>query len=742
MNESAEFSIGNDVTMRPGAKGAPGRVAAFNVGRDVSINNDVTMADISSAKSSARFRSGDEILGRYVVESELGQGGMGVVYLCLDKVSGVKVAVKGLPPEVSHNSDEMEEVRDNFQLVSELQHPNIAGVRTLEKDASTGDYFLVMSYASGVSLKSWLRKHSGKAHRGEQLKVLRQIASALDYAHNAEPRHIIHRDIKPENVMVDEHGNAMVLDFGLAAQVRSSLSRVSQIVTSRSGTPAYKSPEQWLAQAQRAPSDQYSLGVIAYQMFAGELPFDSDDIEILKHAVAFDPVPEIAGESKVINSVFVRVLAKKPQERFDSCTAFVDALEGRSGESKSGSRGGRVAVVVGLLSVVAAVVVGWWLWRELAKSDERAHERIRQAAIARREAKHQKEEAERLAAEKAEAERKAKALADRIAEDRRKEDEARRLTVERAESARKAKEETERMAEEKAKVAVAERNRRRETIARKLDDVVEPKDEARKAIELFKKGDWQAGLLHANKADQSDAELQFWIATCYDMGLGANCDPQKAVTYFRRAAELGQVDAQCELARRYESGQGVGRDLTQAKRWYQAAASKGSTAAEQSLRRLYEQENVASATRSSSQSSSLAERRMQRKQAQAEDHALEVEKVREQESESLEKLKREVAALRATAKNAHEESLRKTARTTGRREVSLSNRTEVRFKDASTLSQLTFSTPSARQYYVQACELAQKGAHNKAQVKEAYNTGRTCGGPEWPELEAWLDWWR
>ena len=328
---------------------------------DKTINTEVTMRDVAPVGGAKRFRPGDEILGRYVIESELGQGGMGVVYLCLDKVAGVKVAVKGLPPEVSHNSDEMESVRENFQLVSELQHPNIAGVRTLEVDAATGNYYLIMAYARGMSLKHWLRQHGGKIHRGEQLKVLRQIASALDYAHNAEPRHIIHRDIKPENIMVDEGGNVMVLDFGLAAQVRSSMSRVSQLITSRSGTPAYKSPEQWLAQPQRAPSDQYALGVIAYQMYSGELPYDSDDVEILKHAVAFDPVPGISGESRLVNEAFVKVLAKKPQDRFPSCTAFVDALAGERGAEMFANRT-RVAVWGGLLTLAVLVGVGgWWL---------------------------------------------------------------------------------------------------------------------------------------------------------------------------------------------------------------------------------------------------------------------------------------------------------------------------------------------------------------------------------------------
>ncbi|MBP5787923.1 MAG: protein kinase, partial [Kiritimatiellae bacterium] len=104
-----------------------------------------------------RWKPGEEILGRYVVEKELGQGGMGVVYACLDKVGGVRVAVKALPPELSHNSVEMEEVRANFELVYKLSHPNIAGVRTLERDGK-GEYFLVMEIAEGVSLRRWMRR--------------------------------------------------------------------------------------------------------------------------------------------------------------------------------------------------------------------------------------------------------------------------------------------------------------------------------------------------------------------------------------------------------------------------------------------------------------------------------------------------------------------------------------------------------------------------------------------------------
>ena len=164
--------------------------------KDGSIGDDPTM-DPRFSLGSRRFVAKDVILGRYVVESELGQGGMGVVYKCLDQVGGVRVAVKGLPPDVAHNEGEMEEIRANFQLVCDLRHENIAGVRTLEKDAA-GDYYLVMDLAHGDDLGSWMRKNKD-ADLKARLSIVRQIASALDYAHR---RKVMHRDIKPGNIMI------------------------------------------------------------------------------------------------------------------------------------------------------------------------------------------------------------------------------------------------------------------------------------------------------------------------------------------------------------------------------------------------------------------------------------------------------------------------------------------------------------------------------------------------------------
>ncbi len=223
----------------------------------------VTLRD-DEVRKNVRFRPGDSILNRYTVIEELGQGGMGVVYKCRDTVGKVDVAIKGLPPEVSHNDLEMEDILENYQLVHTLRHPNIVGVTSLEQEIAVrsrgnvtlpdtpGDYYLVMDFAAGENLERWLKRNRN-ADLSVKFSILRQVADALDYAHECG---VIHRDIKPENIMVDSHGHVSVLDFGLAERIRTSLSRVSMAVTSRSGTPGYKSPEQWKAQPQGAAQDK------------------------------------------------------------------------------------------------------------------------------------------------------------------------------------------------------------------------------------------------------------------------------------------------------------------------------------------------------------------------------------------------------------------------------------------------------------------------------------------------------
>ncbi len=383
---------------------------------DKTIGNDVTIRP-KAERGTGAFAPGDVMVGRYVVEKVLGEGGMGIVYQCLDRVGGVAVAVKCLPPEVSRNADEMEDIRANYRLVADLHHPNIAGARTLELDETTGDYYLVMDLARGVSLKRWARGNP-QATTEAKLAILRQVAAALDYAHAEK---VIHRDVKPENVMVDDDGRVKVLDFGLAAQIRSSQSRTSNTVTSKGGTPGYKSPEQWLGRPQQVPADVYAFGVMAYWLFSDRLPFECDDPAVLGHAVLSAPVEPIPDLPAHMNAALVKALAKKPENRFASCTAFVDALEGSSAAHMVGSgravaprppQGGSRSRATALLIVAAlilAIAGGWWYYRQeqLREQQRRAAESARQKTAAEEAKRKAEEEARERQAATDKAKRKA-----------------------------------------------------------------------------------------------------------------------------------------------------------------------------------------------------------------------------------------------------------------------------------------------------------------------------------------------
>lgn len=359
-------------------------------GFSISIGSqNVTLRD-EDDKRNVRLKPGASILGRYIVKEELGQGGMGIVYRCHDSIGKVDVAIKGLPPEVSHSDSEMEGILENYQLVRILRHPNIAGVTSLEQDKTTRDYYLVMDIAAGESLEQW-RRRNRDAGIPMKLAILRQVAEALDYAHGVG---VIHRDIKPENIMIDADGHVSVLDFGLAERIRTSLSRVSMAVTSRSGTPGYKSPEQWRAQPQGAAADMYSLGVVAYVLLSGRLPFDSSETEILRLAVLNDPVPPVCGVPSSANAALRRALAKNPEDRFKSCVEFVEALHGRG---LFNNRYGKIGLIIFVL--VSLGIGGMCLWMQnrddFGKEEHKTEEVERKVkSVAEREKQQNEAEAE------------------------------------------------------------------------------------------------------------------------------------------------------------------------------------------------------------------------------------------------------------------------------------------------------------------------------------------------------------
>ena len=285
---------------------------------------NATMPGKRILRERGELQIGDVILNRYELLKKLGSGAMGVVFKCRDQVSQVEYALKMVPPELARDAEAMEDVRDNFQLIHSLKHPNIASADFLERD-EYGSYFLVMEYARGESLTQWMKRkwRTGRPELSEVAGIVKQIASALDYAHS---QRILHRDIKPANVMVDDAGKVKVLDFGLASKVRSTMTMLSVNQSSTSGTPHYLSPEQFKGRYPTPASDQYALGVLTYQMLSGHLPFEADDSNILRSAVLSDEADPVDDVSDAVNQCLRKVLSKDKTMRYGTCTAFADAL--------------------------------------------------------------------------------------------------------------------------------------------------------------------------------------------------------------------------------------------------------------------------------------------------------------------------------------------------------------------------------------------------------------------------------
>ena len=305
----------------------PQRPADNDYLRQMEMEDAPTMAPRRERKTDGRFAAGDLIMGRYKVLAELGQGGMGVVYRCFDEIAGVEIALKALPPELSHNSLEMEDIKENFQLVHNLHHPNIASSNTLEKNPENGNYYLIMECCEGEDLRHWIKcKRKDKPLTlHDVLPIIKQVAEALDYAHGEK---VIHRDIKPGNIMINSDGKVKVLDFGLAAQIHTSMTRVSMAYHGTSGTGPYMAPEQWRGRQQGAAADQYALAVMTYEMLAGHLPFESTDPAVLREAVLNETAEEIADLPVSAQNAIKRAMSKDPKLRFASCREFSTAMVG------------------------------------------------------------------------------------------------------------------------------------------------------------------------------------------------------------------------------------------------------------------------------------------------------------------------------------------------------------------------------------------------------------------------------
>lgn len=261
-------------------------------------------------------------LGAYEVTRLLGHGAMGTVYMArhegLDRTAAVKVML-------TIGDDPVAVARFNREgrAIALLRHSNI--VTVYDYGEHEGTPYLIEEFVPGGSLAERLKQ--GKPTPEVALRLLRGIAAGLDYAHK---RGVVHRDVKPLNVLMSQDDTPVIADFGLAKVAQQPAMTATGVST---GTPAYMAPEQIADVGEIGPAtDLYALATLAYEMLTGRLPYEGEDVmRVLVAKVRDDPVPPSQRDpslSRRVDSVLLRGLARKPEARWSSCSAMVEALAG------------------------------------------------------------------------------------------------------------------------------------------------------------------------------------------------------------------------------------------------------------------------------------------------------------------------------------------------------------------------------------------------------------------------------
>jgi serine/threonine-protein kinase len=265
--------------------------------------------------------------GRYIIEREIGQGGMATVYLADDLKHERQVAVKVLKPEISAVLG-AERFLSEIKTTANLQHPNILPL--FDSGEAGGQLFYVMPYVEGESLRQRLDREQ-QLSVDEAVEIVNDVAAALEEAHDAG---VIHRDIKPANILLRK-GKPLLSDFGIALAVSAAgEGRLTETGLSL-GTPYYMSPEQ--ASADRAPTpatDVYSLGCVAYEMLTGEPPFPGSSAQAVLAKILMGQASRLTEYRKTIpahvESAVMKAIEKLPADRFNTVGEFRRALNDTS----------------------------------------------------------------------------------------------------------------------------------------------------------------------------------------------------------------------------------------------------------------------------------------------------------------------------------------------------------------------------------------------------------------------------
>ena len=266
---------------------------------------------------------GELIVGRYELEELVGEGGMSSVYRAHDTVLERRVAIKILHEHYSRDPEYVERFRREARAIARLAHPNV--VTVIDRGEWEGRQFIVFEHVAGENLKGVIARE-GSLPVDRALELACQIARALSFAHELG---IVHRDVKPHNVLLDGSGTAKVTDFGIARALDSdeALTATGTVL----GTGQYLSPEQANGERGDERSDQYSLGVVAYELLTGTVPYSGDNLMAVAMRHVRDPVPSVRALRPDlpghVDAVVARAMAKQPEDRFDSMAALLAALE-------------------------------------------------------------------------------------------------------------------------------------------------------------------------------------------------------------------------------------------------------------------------------------------------------------------------------------------------------------------------------------------------------------------------------
>ena len=310
----------------------------------------------------------------YLIERELGRGGMAIVYLARDRKHDRLVALKTLRPELLPALGPERFLRE-IQIAARLQHANILPLH--DSGEAEGLLYYVMPYVEGESLRARLERE-GQLPIEDALDIARQVAGALAYAHS---RGVVHRDIKPENILLDGN-HALVADFGIARAITEAGGERLTETGLAVGTAAYMSPEQAAADPRvDGRSDIYALGCVLYEMVTGEPPFRGATAQAVIARKLTDPVPPLRtvrdSVTEAVEQVVLKALARTPADRFATAGHFADALEkaGRESPAPAGHRRQPVDIhrqlftlprsrgAIAVLGICVAIAgLGGWLW--------------------------------------------------------------------------------------------------------------------------------------------------------------------------------------------------------------------------------------------------------------------------------------------------------------------------------------------------------------------------------------------